>query len=79
MDTWDAYRSRRNIREYTDRPIDDTLLDRIIDAGRRAPSAFNSQPWDFVVVTGHPALDDLATAHGRSARLQYGIVGSFSA
>lgn len=61
MDTWDAYRSRRNIRDYADRPIDDTVLDRILDAGRRAPSAFNSQPWDFVVVTGHPALDDLAT------------------
>ena len=61
MDTWDAYRSRRNIRDYADRPIDDHVLDRILDAGRRAPSAFNSQPWDFVVVTGHPALDDLAT------------------
>jgi nitroreductase len=61
MDTWDAYRSRRNIRDYADRPIDDAVLDRILDAGRRAPSAFNSQPWDFVVVTGHPALDDLAT------------------
>ena len=61
METWDAYRSRRNIRTYADRPIDDTVLDRILDAGRRAPSAFNSQPWDFVVVTGHPALDDLAT------------------
>ena len=61
MDTWDAYRSRRNIRDYADRPVDDAVLDRILDAGRRAPSAFNSQPWDFVVVTGHPALDDLAT------------------
>ena len=61
METWDAYRSRRNIRSYTVRPLADTVLDRILDAGRRAPSAFNSQPWDFVVVTGHPALDDLAT------------------
>lgn len=61
METWDAYRSRRNIRNYADRPIDDHVLDRILDAGRRAPSAFNSQPWDFVLVTGHPALDDLAT------------------
>ena len=61
MDTWDAYRSRRNIREYADRPIEEHVLDRILDAGRRAPSAFNGQPWDFVVVSGHPALDDLAT------------------
>ena len=61
METWEAFRSRRNIRNYADSPIDDIVLDRILDAGRRAPSAFNSQPWGFVVVTGHPALDDLAT------------------
>ena len=61
METWDAYRSRRNVRDYADRPIADDVLDRILEAGRRAPSAFNRQPWDFVVVTGHPALDDLAT------------------
>lgn len=61
METWDAYRSRRNIRDYTDQPIDGPVLDRILEAGRRAPSAFNRQPWDFLLVTGHPALDDLAT------------------
>ena len=61
MDTWDAYRSRRNIRHYEDRPIPADVLDRIVDAGRRAPSAFNSQPWDFVVVTGREPLTDLAT------------------
>jgi len=61
METWDAYRSRRNIRDYADRAIDDAVLERILDAGRRAPSAFNSQPWDFVVVTGRDALTDLAT------------------
>jgi nitroreductase len=60
MDTWDAYRSRRNIRDYADRPIEGDVLDRILDAGRRSPSAFNRQPWDFLVVTGHPALDELA-------------------
>ena len=49
------------MRNYADQPIDDAVLDRILEAGRRAPSAFNAQPWDFVVVAGHPALDDLAT------------------
>jgi nitroreductase len=61
METWDAYRSRRNIREYADRPIEDAVLDRILDAGRRAPSAFNAQPWDFVVVTTRPGLEELAS------------------
>ena len=61
METWDAVRARRNVRRYADTPIDPAHLDRILDAGRRAPSAFNSQPWDFVVVTGRDELERLST------------------
>lgn len=61
METWDAYRARRNVRTYTDHAIDPATLDRILEAGRRAPSAFNSQPWDLIVVTGRRELTDLAT------------------
>lgn len=60
MDTWNAYRSRRNVRAYTTEPIAPDILDRILDAGRRAPSAFNSQPWDFVVVEGPDELSALS-------------------
>jgi nitroreductase len=60
METWDAIRSRRNVRDYDDRPIADADLDRILDAGRRAPSAINWQPWSFVVVTGRIELQRLA-------------------
>jgi nitroreductase len=61
METWDAIRARRNVREFEDRPIAETDLDRILEAGRRAPSSRNSQPWDFVVVTGR---DDLRALSG---------------
>ena len=60
METWNAVRSRRNVRDYTAQPIDPAELDRILDAGRRAPSAFNSQPWDFVVVEGASDLAALS-------------------
>ena len=60
METWDAIRARRNVRIYDDRPIPGADLDRILEAGRRAPSASNSQPWDFVVVTDGDALVELA-------------------
>jgi nitroreductase len=56
MDTWDAIRARRNVRDFSDRPIPDADLDRILEAGRRAPSARNTQPWDFVVVTDRQRL-----------------------
>jgi nitroreductase len=60
VETWDAIRARRNVRRYTDQPIERADLDRILEAGRRAPSGSNWQPWDFVVVTGGQQLTELA-------------------
>lgn len=61
METWDAIRSRRNVRSYQDRPIAAGDLDRILEAGWRAPSASNRQPWDFVAVTERARLQELTT------------------
>ncbi len=60
MDTWEAITSRRNVRSFSDRPIDPDDLDRILEAGRRAPSSRNSQPWAFVVCTDREQLAELA-------------------
>ena len=61
METWDAIRARRNVRSFTDQPLADTQLDRILEAARRTPSARNRQPWDFVLVTDRPQLQALST------------------
>jgi nitroreductase len=67
METWDAIRSRRNVREFQDRPLAAEHLDRILEAGRRAPSTRNWQPWDFIVVTDREQLRELANvARGAS-------------
>jgi nitroreductase len=60
METWDALTARRNVREYSDKEIPDAVLERILEAGRRAPSASNTQPWDFVVVKGRERLEALS-------------------
>lgn len=60
METWDTLRSRRNVRNYTDRQLPEDQLDRVLEAGRRSPSANNWQPWDFVVVTDRSRLTELA-------------------
>ncbi len=60
METWDAIRSRRNTREYQDRPIDGADLDWILEAGRRSPSSMNEQPWDFIAVTDRATLERMA-------------------
>ena len=60
MQTWDAIASRRNVRSFADRPVSAEHLDRILEAGRRAPSSRNTQPWDFILVTDRDQLSELA-------------------
>lgn len=60
METWEAIRSRRNVRSFEDRPLPEDHLNEILEAGRRAPSGRNWQPWDFVVSTEREQLVRLA-------------------
>jgi nitroreductase len=60
LETWETIASRRNVRDYEDRPIPPDHLDRILDAGRRSPSSRNQQRWDFVAVTDPGALERLS-------------------
>ncbi|OBK14526.1 nitroreductase family protein [Mycobacterium asiaticum] len=61
MEAWDAIRARRNVRQYTQEPVSAEDLHRIAEAGWRAPSAKNRQPWDFVIVTDKAQLQELST------------------
>jgi nitroreductase len=60
VQTWEAIESRRNVRSFTDRPVQEEDLDKILEAGRRAPSSQNWQPWDFILVTDREQLRELA-------------------
>jgi nitroreductase len=60
VETWDAIRARRNVRDFDGRRIPDEDLEQILEAGRRTPSSRNWQPWDFVLVTGRAELVELA-------------------
>lgn len=61
METWDAIRARRNVRTYLPDPIPAADLDRIAEAGWRAPSASNRQHWNFIIVTDRDQLQALST------------------
>ncbi len=61
METWDAIRARRNVRTYKPEPVPAADLDRIAEAGWRAPSASNRQHWNFVIVTDRDQLQELST------------------
>lgn len=54
--------SRQSDRKYSDKPIEKEKLDRILEAGRMAPSACNAQPWKFIVVTDNDLRGKVAEA-----------------
>jgi predicted oxidoreductase (fatty acid repression mutant protein) len=55
MDILEVIKTRRSIRQYTQDPISQEDVNKILEAGRWAPSASNTQPWKSVIAIGHPA------------------------
>jgi nitroreductase len=51
MDVFEAIQERRSIRSYVDKPVERDKLEKILEAGRLAPSAKNLEPWHFIAVT----------------------------
>ena len=51
---------RRSVREYLDKEITDSDIDKIIEAGVLAPSAKNQQPWEFIVIKDKNTLSKLS-------------------
>jgi len=79
MEFREVLRQRRMIRSYDPRPIPRAVLDRVLDAGRRAPSAGFSQGTSFLVLEGSDltstfwkltAQREPPTPGGRHARLR---------
>jgi nitroreductase len=58
---WDAVRTKRAIRDFADRPLEDAVLARILAAGRRAHSSKNQQRWAFIVVRDRERLRAMST------------------
>lgn len=60
MDVSEAIRALRAVRRFTDQPIPDEAIRAILNAGRRAQSAKNTQPWSFVAVRDKNTLKQLS-------------------
>jgi nitroreductase len=63
LDVYEAVRSRRAVRGFTDQPVSREVLERVLSAAACSPSGSNLQPWNIYVVTGAPLaqLKKLAT------------------
>ena len=70
MEILEIIKNRRSVREFSNEGVDDSLIEKILDAGRWAPSGLNNQPWRFVIVRDSELKDGLAeqTKYGHIIR-----------
>ncbi len=61
MDLFEAIHARRTIRTFTGKKIPRGDLEKIVNAGRLAPSARNRQTWGFVVITERAVMDQIVS------------------
>ena len=62
MDLFDAFAGRVSIRRFKQTPVPDEDIEKILNAGRLAPSANNTQPWNFLVIKDKETLKKMAMA-----------------
>ncbi|MGO9308386.1 MAG: nitroreductase family protein [Spirochaetia bacterium] len=65
MDVFEAIAARKSVRSFLDRPVEDEVLEKILEAARRAPSARNGQEWRFVVVRDRAMRERIAREAAR--------------
>jgi nitroreductase len=56
MNVSEAIRKRCSVRQFSDGIIPDDYLCRILEAARWAPSPFNTQPWEFIIIKDKETL-----------------------
>ncbi|HEY9247064.1 MAG TPA: nitroreductase family protein [Candidatus Methanoperedens sp.] len=56
MEVFEAVRNRGSVRRFRSEIIQDEILDKILEAARWAPSPFNSQPWEFIIIKDKSTL-----------------------
>lgn len=73
MEFYDLIGKRRMVRNFTDEPVAEDALERILDAARRGPSAGFTQGQDFIVVTDPDMKRRLAEFCGESGYVESGF------
>ncbi len=56
MEVFEAIRSRCSVRQFKPEIIPDGVLRKILEAARWAPSPFNTQPWEFIIIKNKETL-----------------------
>ena len=65
LSVYDAIATRRAVRNYTDKPVSEKVIEKIVTQALEAPSAFNAQARDLVVVRDQEIKNKLVAASGQ--------------
>ena len=60
LDVTEAIENRRSIRQYTDAPISQDTMDRLISLAVKAPTGSGMEPWGFVILRDRAEIDALS-------------------
>lgn len=64
MDFYEVINKRESIRDYDpQKTVKEDVLQRIVNAGRIAPSACNLQPWEFIIVSSEKMLEKVRSCY----------------
>ena len=74
MDVAEAIRKRRAVRTYTDRPVDDEVLDRLLRLALIAPTGSGQQAWGLIVVREPERRREIAELVIDGAVRYFGII-----
>ena len=71
----DAIRTKRAIRKFQDKPLPDDVIHAILNAGRRAQSSKNEQPWQFIAIRDKSILTALSECGSWAGHLAGAALG----
>ena len=66
----DIILTRRSIRKYKNTPVSESDIKKLLEAAMAAPSAGNSQPWEFIIINDRKILDEIPKFHPYSQMLK---------
>jgi len=71
MEFFEAIKARVSVREYCQKPVSKELLEKLVDAGRMAPTARGVEPWSFIVIQDKKTLEKIAEISPNGAFIRY--------
>jgi nitroreductase len=75
MNVSESIRLKRAIRQFTPQPLPVSSIQAILNAGRRAQSSKNSQPWNFIAITDRVTLNALSECGAYASHLASAALG----